>query len=176
MKICSKCHAAGIGDQERYCPQCGSRDLVVDPLNTIGATHEKGVPSMADRPRRFGAFLIDLALLLLLSGLTTLLGPVAAVFAFLYQLFRDAGGASIGKRLLGMKVVSKTGRPATATQWILRNVVFVLPTIALVVPALGFLAESGLELLIAGIELVLLLVTGSRLGDRIAGTTVVRTR
>ena len=176
MKICSKCHATGVGDKERYCPQCGSRELVVDPLNTLGAEHEKGTASLADRPRRFGAFLIDLILLIMLSALTTLLGPISALLAFAYQLFRDAGGASIGKRILGLKVVSKTGKPATPVQWILRNVVFVLPTIALVIPALGFLAESGLEIFIAGIELILILATGSRLGDRLAGTTVVRTR
>jgi uncharacterized RDD family membrane protein YckC len=176
MKICTKCHTSGIADSERYCPACGSREVVIDPLNTIGVSSATGGLTMSDRPRRISAFAIDLTLLIILSALTSLLGPIAAILSFIYQLFRDFAGASIGKRALGLKVVSKTGAAATPFQWILRNILFVLPTIALVVPGLGFLAESGLELLIAGFELVLLLATGRRLGDRIAGTTVVRAR
>jgi len=178
MKTCSKCGLAGVADAEAYCPQCGSRDLVIDSANSIrqaGSVSTIG-RTLASRQRRIGAFAIDLVILVLVSGITTISGPVAAAIVFLYQLFRDYGAASIGKRVFGLKVVSLSGGPATAAQWILRNVIFVLPTVALFVPVLGFFVEGGGEFAVCALELILLLATGRRLGDRIAGTTVVSIR
>ncbi|MEI6221797.1 MAG: RDD family protein [bacterium] len=77
-----------------------------------------------------------------------------------YMFIRDTGGLSIGKRLLGLSVVSiSDNSPATIGQSFIRNVVFLIPYFVL-------------------IELLMLLTDKDRrrLGDQFAKTRVVSTR
>jgi len=91
-----------------------------------------------------------------------------------YWLFRDFNGASLGKMAMGSFVASENGTPASTKQRILRNVTLAIPGILGVIPLLGIFLEAGLALLIFGGEAILLLATGRRLGDRLAGTMVFR--
>lgn len=70
-----------------------------------------------------------------------------------YMLLRDLiGGRSIGKRLVGLKVIDKqTGEPAGLLKCLLRNVTW----------------------FIGSIDIIVYLIKGARLGDMLAGTDVV---
>jgi uncharacterized RDD family membrane protein YckC len=178
MKICTKCQHSQIRDTENYCPNCGSRDLVLAPANSQG-----GIEHLASgvRVKRMGAFLIDLVIIIFLSTLSSMLpflGVIPAIVVTLYQLLRDYSGASVGKRILRLKVVNRNGGPATSMQCILRNIIFVVPSIALFItalgiPGVGFLIDGTVLLIFYIIEVIFLLATGTRVGDRLAGTTVV---
>jgi uncharacterized RDD family membrane protein YckC len=81
---------------------------------------------------------------------------VAALFGLLYTLFADGleGGQSIGKRLVGIRVVSmETGAPCTFAQSFVRNL---------------------LLMLLGPIDWIFILgERHQRLGDKAAGTIVV---
>ena len=73
--------------------------------------------------------------------------------SMLYMVFRDIiGSKSIGKRIIKLKIIDKTtSNEATILKRLARNV----------------------TLFFAPIELIVFLITKYRIGDRLAGTTVV---
>lgn len=81
-------------------------------------------------------------------------GTIAGIGVF-YFLVRDAGGASIGKRIMGLRVVKydNLDRPATLTQSILRNVTLLIPLVNILDVVYAFTDPKG-----------------RRVGDRAAGT------
>jgi uncharacterized RDD family membrane protein YckC len=85
----------------------------------------------------------------------TLVWYGALLIVIVGALLRDSyrGGRSPGKRILGLRLVTASGRPCNALRSIVRN-------IPLLVPGWNF------------IELVLVLRGGDRTGDRMAGTSV----
>jgi uncharacterized RDD family membrane protein YckC len=104
-----------------------------------------------------------------------ILGPIIAGFLLLpYWLFRDITGRSIGKMLLGLKVVNKDGSPASIGARILRNLPIAIGPGLLIIPLLGYVLAPIVALLLICTEIVMLLTQGNRLGDRLAGTTVTR--
>jgi uncharacterized RDD family membrane protein YckC len=134
----------------------------------------------ARRRDRVHAYLIDFLPFL---GAIVLLGFVAgsfaqtAVFAVgsrlvfgAYLLLRDLPGASFGKRARKLAIVAADGQPADGTQLFLRNITIAAAPFCADIPVA---AQAMLVLL--GLEIVLLLVRGSRLGDMLAGTRVVDT-
>jgi len=176
MKKCLKCDRSNIRDVEKYCPNCGSRELeVVHNINPPPIADAKAGLCSASSAARIGAFSIDFAGLFILALLTPIpgLGLLAALFAFLYQLLRDAKGASFGKTLLHLKIVTKSGGKPSTKQCIVRNLIFVAPYLLLFIPGMVVIGEP-LALLIYCIELIALLSTGQRIGDRMAGTSVVK--
>lgn len=132
--------------------------------------------------RRLGAVVVDVliamaGLLLAVVGLTIMMArgnpDLAGVLTgigyyggsawlLIYLLFRDAfSGRSLGKRMLGLQVVSVTDeRPGNLIQSFARNVVLWLLALFLV----GFVLEPLMALFQA---------RGRRLGDFAAGTEVV---
>jgi uncharacterized RDD family membrane protein YckC len=96
-----------------------------------------------------------------------------------YVLFRDAlfDGQSVGKKLLGIKVVTlQGGHRATVRESILRNFPLALGFLLPIVPIVGHLLGAGTALFVMGTE-ALAIVTdprSRRLGDKLAGTIVVR--
>jgi uncharacterized RDD family membrane protein YckC len=151
-----------------FCPNCG-RDLK-------GAA-ETSLPQPEEKVRRIVAYLIDVIPMLVLA-LIHLLPIFGWMFYGLlhacYWLFRDINGASLGKVVMGSFVASENGTPAGTQQRVLRNVTLALPGIVGIIPLFGIFLEAGLALVIFGGEAILLLTTGRRLGDRIAGTMVFR--
>ncbi len=110
--------------------------------------------------RRLGAWMIDgllvLGLLILLPGSLGFLALIA------YTLVRDGlfSGQSVGKRIVGLKVVSDVpGRGPYATS-LVRNILWVIPVLDLV------FAVTGLYALLHDPD-------GRHWGDRLAGTRVV---
>lgn len=114
--------------------------------------------------RRIAAALLDLAVPLALALLVTLAGlaltvpmliAVAGWTLFYYFALESDGGQTLGKRLMGVRVVRPDGRPADLRQVAIRTVVRV--------------ADGHV------VGLIAMLVTGERrqrLGDLAAGTVV----
>lgn len=130
-----------------------------------------------DKARRIVGFLIDVipSLVLGLINLLPILGwMVHGFLSACYWLLRDITGASVGKMVTGSLVVSENGGPASTGQKILRNLPLALPGFVGMIPIVGILFEMILAVVILAIEVLLFLATGRRLGDRLAGTTVVR--
>jgi uncharacterized RDD family membrane protein YckC len=143
--------------------------IVTSPNSYSGQTEDVG--------RRILAFLIDVIPMLILSLLHLL--PVFGWMLYglihaLWWLLRDMNGASPGKSIIGCYVASANGGPSTTRQRILRNLPLAIPGIIGMIPLIGVVLEFFLALAIFGIEALMLLTTGRRIGDRIAGTTVSR--
>ena len=115
---------------------------------------------------------IDLVIALAVAEALPRAGWFAAV---LYILVADgvAGGQSLGKKLLGLRVIGADGEPCGLKDSIMRNLMFGLGILfwTLLHPILGW------PLLAAAIGVEFLVLIGSdkgrRLGDELAGTTVV---
>jgi uncharacterized RDD family membrane protein YckC len=132
------------------------------------APDETFVPAPADWQSRGLAFLADLLIYAgLLFGARHALGEILGGFlAMVYIVFRDGlfGGQSIGKKILGIRVVHMDGRPISFVDSSFRNIVFIfypiyaLTAAVIVVEALFSLRDPQRR----------------RLGDRIAKTCVVQ--
>ena len=111
--------------------------------------------------RRSFAFLLDGVIALLLSRI----GSGGALLAVLYLVFRDAlWGRSIGKLVLSLRVIGReSGSSIGLVASLKRNIMFVIP-----------LLNAAIS--VAVFEGVILYFDeeGLRLGDRIAGTKVIR--
>lgn len=110
------------------------------------------------------AFLIDLIVFItLFYGLGATYHFWGIFLSMIYIVFRDGlfSGQSIGKKVMGIRVVHTDGRPISFVDSSFRNVLFLIP----------YLLPLGLV-----IETVALFRSPERrrLGDRIAGTRVVR--
>jgi len=126
---------------------------------------------------RAAGYLIDLipACMLGLFGMIPLLGAIIAGLLLLpYWLLRDITGRSLAKMLLGLAVVNKDGSPATTGARILRNVPIAIGPGLLIIPLLGYVLAPIFAFLLISTEVVMLLTQRNRLGDRLAGTTVIR--
>src|SRR5262249_36121686 len=91
-----------------------------------------------------------------------------------YWLLRDINGASLGKTILGLRVVQADGSESTTNQRITRNIPIALGPALMIVPFAGFIAGPGLWFIVLVVEAVLTVAQGQRLGDKLAGTIVVR--
>jgi uncharacterized RDD family membrane protein YckC len=119
--------------------------------------------SEASAPKRIYAWLIDGLLLL---GLWVLLAGSVLAWAgnVAYILLRDGlfDGQSLGKRIVGLKVVGhQHQRPCTYRESILRNVLWVIPVVNVV------MGLTGLHALMHD-------PNGRHWGDRLAETVVVK--
>lgn len=111
--------------------------------------------------QRVAAWLIDFVLVLGIGTLFHILGWIATTA---YWLLRDGlfEGQSIGKRLMGLKVVAQPGKVAcTFKASVIRNVLWVVPVINVI---MGF----------AGVYALLRDPAGRHWGDRLAETRVVK--
>jgi uncharacterized RDD family membrane protein YckC len=152
---------------------------------------------------RLGAFLIDLLVIVLgsvlvwfIGGLSTVVGAGAAGLSFallvsfllwnFYFIVCEVhwGGTTLGKRKLGLRVISRSGGPLTAeaifARNLMRNLEFYLPIPVLLAPSSFFPGARGWAGLLAGgwvlVFALMPLFNRDRLrcGDMVAGTLVVR--
>jgi uncharacterized RDD family membrane protein YckC len=133
---------------------------------------------LADKWTRVSGYVIDVlpVMILGLFGLIPIIGIViAGLLITPYWLLRDAGGRSLGKVLLGMKVVSKDGGSASIGARIVRNLPIAAGPAFMIIPLLGYFLAPPVAFVLILVEAILLLSQGSRLGDRLAGTIVVKT-
>ena len=131
----------------------------------------------ADKGVRAVGYLIDVlpAIVIGLFALIPFIGIIIAGFLLApYWLLRDIAGASLGKFLLGTAVVRKDGQTASVGARILRNLPLAIGPAFLIIPVLGYFLGPPIAGLIILIEGILILAQGERLGDRIAGTMVMK--
>ncbi|MBV8866516.1 MAG: RDD family protein [Acidobacteriaceae bacterium] len=189
---CPNC-GTSVTENITFCPNCGT-NLVPQTGATSGPETFSYQPPQPppfaaapaavgawsqpeDKTRRVLAFLIDLVPLFFLGLLHFL--PIIGWMLYglihaCYWLLRDIGGASPGKSVLGSFVASQNGTPASTSQRVLRNLPLAIPGLLGMIPLIGIVFEFGVAAVIFGLEGILLLATGRRFGDRLAGTTVYR--
>ena len=97
-------------------------------------------------------------------------GAIIAVIGAAWWLLRDAKGFSIGKKVMSLEVISKSGAPATEDQLMKRNWTLAGGAACNIIPVVGSMIGGAVNL----IECILLLAKGERYGDEMAGTMVVK--
>lgn len=95
---------------------------------------------------------------------------INALIAAAWFLMRDALGLSVGKKILGLEVLSANGGVPTQDQLKKRNLTLAGGSACGVVPYIGALASLAVYLY----EAFLLFTKGERYGDQMAGTMVVK--
>src|SRR5215467_4884494 len=121
-------------------------------------------------------YLIDCGLLVLAAFLYNRLlirgwlpsVSVGRFIAVAYFLLRDVFGRSSGKLMLRLHLTDRSGGPVSLSNRIVRNVPIAIGPALSGIPIVGILAAFvGLA------DMVALLLQGQRIGDKLAGTTVV---
>lgn len=137
---------------------------------------EPGRRPTAQVALRAAGYLIDVlpTILVGLLGLIPIAGPIMVGLVITpYWLLRDVTGASLGKLALNMRVVAANGQPASVASRLIRNVPLAIPGMFMIVPFLGIVVAPAIGLVIILIEAISLFAQGRRVGDMLAGTTVV---
>ncbi len=137
---------------------------------------------MAGNPEPHKASVLKRVLARLVDGLVAwafalVVPPVGILAGLLYLAVADGvqKGQSLGKMVFGLEVLREDSTPCDLKSSIYRNLPFELALIFAAVPILGWilLVIVGIPILLIETWLVIADDRGSRLGDRIAGTTVV---
>ena len=128
----------------------------------------------ADLLARLIARIIDMLIFAALSNL----GGIGLIAGFLYLLVADGlmNGRSLGKKIIGLKVVQDPGLDAAGYRdSIIRNAPMALLALFAVIPVIGWVFLLTVGVIIIGISLYLVLTDemGRRAGDIIARTLVV---
>lgn len=167
--LCVNCKTINPGIAV-YCGECG----------------EKVVREYASTPRKLVAFFIDMALLLVISGVLLAIilliiyvtpnsdtfspGLISGIWIiltctiiFVYLVLMEKNGNTIGKIAMGLKVVREdTQKPISYPQSIARNLFLVADLIPFIIPGLlGLIVSAKSD-------------KKQRIGDMVAGTVVIR--
>jgi uncharacterized RDD family membrane protein YckC len=144
-----------------------TRRAVMEPETQVD---DKLFEFKADNLPRFVARIIDL---LLAVALAQVVAPVGFFAGMTYVLIADgvAQGRSLGKGLIGLRVVSADGQPAGLRESILRNLSMAVGYLMFAVPWIGWLL-AGAVMVFEGL-LVMGNERGRRLGDDLANTQVI---
>lgn len=123
--------------------------------------------------KRFGAGLID-GIISGLLGMVPLVGWLAAIA---YSLAKDGlfEGASLGKKLLNLKVKTLEGEQGDYLVSSKRNLIFAIPSLFMIIPLLGMVIATPVALVIGIIEAIFIITDplGRRLGDKFANSVVI---
>ena len=157
--------------QTEFCPNCGARA-------GQATAHRMSAGPVTDVGLRAGAYLIDVIPAILAGiavGWIPIVGAVMLGFILLaYWLLRDITGSSLGKLVLGLRVVKKDGSPSGAKERILRNLPIAAGPCLLIIPLAGYAIAPPIAGILIVTEAVLLLAKKERMGDMLAGTTVIK--
>jgi uncharacterized RDD family membrane protein YckC len=133
-------------------------------------------PLAANTSQRIVAGFVDVAPLFVVTVAIHVFVPpsdgaatTARIIAGLCLLLKDFTGASPGKWLVGARVTDRAGASAASGRRIARNATLAAAPLLMGVPVLGRLAA-----VLAIVEMILVLAQRERVGDRLAGTTVIR--
>jgi len=147
---------------------------VTNTKSTTGSNKKK-----AKVLSRIGAKSIDLVIVFLAGAiLPQVIGPL---LGFFYSLLADGiqikqlRGQSIGKKILGLKVVNvDTREPATLVESAIRNSPVGFATFFAIIPLWGWiiLFMVGVPLMAIEVYLMMRVDTGHRLGDVMSDTEV----
>ena len=129
----------------------------------------------ADLTHRFLAKFIDG---LIACAFYLILPPVGILMGVTYLIIADGlfGGRSIGKRIIGLRVVNiDTGNGITFKQSMIRNALFGITMLFSIVPYIGWVLIFTLGHLVVIFETYYVIVdeNGFRVGDLAAGTMVI---
>ena len=156
-------------------PEAGTGTLARTSSSTSTVSELDEVQS-APRLHRALGYLLDALLTVILAPLilVPLIGNVLiGILLVLYWLFRDVTGASLGKYVFNCEVVSlRESARHTRMHRILRNVPLAIGPLAFAVPFVGYMLGLIVAPVILSIEAIMVLATGRRVGDLLAGTTV----
>ncbi|MFL6375624.1 MAG: RDD family protein [Pyrinomonadaceae bacterium] len=126
---------------------------------------------------RLGALLIDglCAIPLTFLAVIPFLGIIGAPILCAYWVSRDAffGGQSIGKKVVGLKVIKPDGSPFLWADSVKRNIIY-FALLVLMIPLYGLAFNGFLSGPLGLVELIMVVTGGQRIGDRMGGTYVVR--
>jgi uncharacterized RDD family membrane protein YckC len=163
-----------------FCSSCGTN---VQPGNTCPSCGVLAAQAASAAPPsevgvRIGGYLLDV-IPAIIAGLAVgwipIIGAVILGFLLLaYWLLRDITGASLGKLILGLVVVKKDGSPSGVKERLLRNVPLAIGPSMLIIPLAGYALAPPIAGILVLTEAILLLAKKERLGDMLAGTTVVK--
>ena len=131
----------------------------------------------ADTGVRIAAVLVDMLPTLLLVPVIwiSVIGQLfGGLILLIYWLLRDVFGRSLGKKALGLDIRTMSGAAPGPGALVVRNLTISVSFFAYMLPFIGYPLFLTLESLMNIIELILVISTGARLGDRLAGTVVVR--
>ena len=163
---CGNCGVDARGD---FCVNCGTK---------TDSSRLTLTPPATDVGLRAGGYLLDVipaVIVGLAIGWIPIVGAVIAGFILLaYWLLRDVTGNSMGKLILGLQVVRKDGSPSTVRDRILRNLTIATGPALLIIPLAGYVIAPPVAGILILTETILLLAKKERLGDMLAGTTVVK--
>jgi uncharacterized RDD family membrane protein YckC len=165
--FCTNC---GSNVEGEFCTNCGARPGLTDAAASAIPVTDVGL--------RVAGYLLDAipAIVVgLLVGWIPVVGAIILGFILLiYWLLRDIAGSSLGKLILGLKVVKKDGSPSGASQRILRNLPIAFGPALLIIPLAGYVIAPVVAVILILTEAILLLTKKERMGDMLAGTTVVK--
>lgn len=151
--------------------------MASEPVLRTNQPVEAIVPVVADKWLRVAGYLIDLipAIILGLVAFIPFVGIIiAGLFLTPYWLLRDVGGASLGKVLLGMRIATLDGQPASTGARVLRNLTLIPVPLCMIIPLIGYVLVTPVAVIVILVEAIMLLSQGARLGDKLAGTVVVK--
>lgn len=120
------------------------------------------------------AMILVVPICILLSLVPILGGLLASAIYISYWALRDISGASLGKRALKLEVIQVDGTPPRAGPRVVRNITFFLPALLLIIPYVGTILFVLVLSCLFSVEILVLLTSGRRIGDRLAGTMVVK--
>jgi uncharacterized RDD family membrane protein YckC len=168
------CAICGTEMQGEFCPACGAR---AGQARGAASPFPQTAPA-TDIGLRAGAYLIDLLplipVVLLLGWIPIIGGMLLGLILSSYWLLRDIAGAGLGKTILGLRVVFKDGSPSAASSRILRNLPLAVGPALLIIPFFGYFLAPPVTVIVLVTEIVLLVTKNERLGDMLAGTTVLK--
>jgi uncharacterized RDD family membrane protein YckC len=91
-----------------------------------------------------------------------------------YWLYRDAARLSLGKMALGLQVTQADGQPASKQALTRRNLPFAIAGFVTAIPILGMFLGPITGFVAFATTAILLVAEGYTLGDKWAGTTVIK--
>ena len=120
-------------------------------------------------------------LVVILSALL-IRGGAGSIVGFFYSLVADGmpisalRGQSIGKKIMGIRVVDSDGNPAHLKASVIRNLPVGIVTLLMVIPVWGWILSLlvGIPLGLIEISLIVRAKGRQRLGDVLADSRVVR--
>ncbi len=115
---------------------------------------------------------VDSLILLLLIWL---FGSTGLIVGVTYILLSDTGtGFSVGKKIMGLKVLTEDGKPPSIKASVIRNLTIVPSFLSIYIPIIGIIFSFiAIPLLLLEIYLLWTDPGGQRLGDLLASTKVV---
>jgi uncharacterized RDD family membrane protein YckC len=136
---------------------------------------------LANLQSRLFAKFTDLLVVVLLGLVVR--GGIGALLGFFYSLvadglpFKKFQGQSLGKKLLGLRVISQGDKPVGIKSSVIRNIPVGLVTLLMVVPFWGWILSFlvGIPLGLIELSLIARAKERQRLGDVMAETIVIRT-